>query len=108
MRHIGKFGLFLRIKVPEDGSVAGLKEEFTRWHEPSEGEEVDGDGIVEEIHVDFFTLFGVEFVGGVVLDLGRNVSSVLVSSDDDYGSISKTLDGGVPSFALHVSFLHKG
>jgi hypothetical protein len=84
MRHIREFGLFLRVEVPEDGTVTSLEEKFTTWHEPCKGEEVDGDSVVEEIHVDLFSSLGVELVGGVVLDLSGNVSSILVSSNDDY------------------------
>lgn len=82
-------GVFYIVLVVEYfGAPVGLDEEISGREKPGEGEEVGGEGVVEDVQPDRLTSRGKKFVSGVILTGGVYEAGETIRQSTEKGNIS--------------------
>lgn len=100
--HVWQRNLLASVHVVKDRLVGGLKEELAAWHEPGQGEKVDGHCDVQERHGDGSRwLLGPVLVTRLVLNPGRDITTIVVTTKNNDTAVCQTLDSWVPTLCCH-------
>lgn len=103
IRHVGQVRGCLGVVVVEDGLAIRLHEQLTGRQQPNKGVEVDRKSVSKELQVDWVPVTRREkFVGGVILSGSVDITTILVTTDDDQTSVLESLGRRVPTLSSHL------